>query len=197
MTKYVLAGGSDRLHENYGKNLARFLKGELNLETATMLSCFFSQDKENRAEQHNTWSKWFKTYFPASTTILHADEVDFYNQVDQSDIIYFHGGATQNLLDILPDFAKVKESLTNKIVIGSSAGSNYLSTRCYSPTAGAVLSGSGILPVGVMVHYMVDGFNEFKFTQEDWNKNLSLMKDETDGLPIILIPEGTFTIIEQ
>lgn len=195
MSKYILAGGSDMLYEDYGKSLAAFVESKV--ESPTILSCLFSHDADERESKSRDWNVWFGKYFSRTTRVVNADEEDFYDQVLESDVIYLHGGTTQKLLDNLPDFERVKKVFEGKIVIGSSAGANYLSQICYSPTAGKVLRGSGILPFGVMVHYGISGFNDLEFTPESWIASETNLRESSMNTPILQIPEGTFVIVDQ
>lgn len=196
MTKFILAGGSDSQYPNYWQELDRVLASETS--NKAVLSCMFSRDIEDRTEAHHRFDHLFKEHLSSVETIVHATEEKFYDQIDQTDIVYLHGGSTEKLLAAIPDTSKFLEAVKGKIVIGSSAGANFLSKACYSPSKQALMNGSGILPVGVVVHYGVDSFKEQSFTIQFWQA----VADEVRGQLsiediLLLLHEGQFVLIQQ
>lgn len=195
MSTYILAGGCDRKYPDYGRRLADFVKKEV--ASPVVLSCCFSQPIEQRDTKRADWDVWFAKYFDFARNIIRAEEEIFFEQVQQSDVIYLHGGETQRLIRALPDFEAVKRAFDKKIVIGSSAGANYLSTLSYSPSNNRIQKGSGILDLGAVVHYGISSFNDKQYPMEQWRDAAKSVKTSLGGKPLILLPEGNFTVIDR
>jgi len=195
VSKYILAGGCDRKYPDYGRRLADFVKKEIT--SPVVLSCCFSQPIEKRNTKRTDWDVWFAKYFDFAKNIIRAEEEVFFEQAQQSDVIYLHGGETRRLIKALPDFEAVRRAFEEKIVIGSSAGANYLSTLSYSPSKNIVQNGSGILDMGVVVHYGISSFNEKRYSLAQWHSAAKSVKASLGGKPLILLPEGGFTVIDQ
>lgn len=82
-----------------------------------------------------------------------ATEGSFLDQVQSADIVYFQGGKTVRLLDVLKKFPDLKEALSGKIIAGESAGANVLTSAFYSPSADSSLEGLGFLSIKLIPHY--------------------------------------------
>lgn len=83
-----------------------------------------------------------------------ANEVNFEEQVKNSDVIYLHGGNTLKLLETLKKFPNLKSIFEGKVIAGESAGSYVLSSYFYSKTIGAFMEGLGMVPVRTICHYI-------------------------------------------
>lgn len=191
----ILAGGCDREYPSYWNNLSRVVLSEI--DQPTILSCMFSQDLEGRSLRHEAFDRLFREYFGNQVSIAHATEENFYQQVADADVIYLHGGRTDKLLQAIPDIGKFKHAIKGKIVIGSSAGANFLSSVCFSPSRGEVMRGSGLVPFGVVVHYGIDSFENSTYTYEFWRSAANSVRDALKGGLPILLPEGQFVVIDN
>lgn len=192
----VLAGGCDRKYPDYWQRLSEVVLREV--EQPVILSCLFSNEKERRAEKYKLFDNYFKQYFGDDASVLHAEEEMFYDQLASSNILYLHGGRTEMLLAAIKDVNRFRTAIRGKVVVGSSAGANYLSTTCYSPSAQRVLSGSGTVPVGVIVHYGIDQFEETMYTHEFWRSAARDVREQLGGeKPLLLLPEGQFVIVDN
>jgi len=195
MTKYVLAGGSDRLYPDYGKRLADFVNNEVKFPR--LLGCFFSQSKEERESKRADWEAWYDSYFPTAKSLLIADEEHFLEQIAESDVVYLHGGETRRLKEALPDAKIMRKVFDGKIVVGSSAGANCLTYTSYSPSADSIQKGMGLIDIGVVVHYGASSFNGKEYTVDQWRRAVTGVKSQLGDRPLLLLPEGNFTVIEQ
>ncbi|TSC70427.1 MAG: hypothetical protein CEO12_361 [Parcubacteria group bacterium Gr01-1014_46] len=97
-----------------------------------------------------------------------ANEEFFIKQVNSADVIYFQGGTSLKLLDVLKKFPELKDSLTGKIIAGESAGANVLGEFFFSPSANKVFEGLGILPIKIIPHYK----EEYKHKLDEFGTNL-------------------------
>lgn len=195
MTKFILAGGCDRKYPSYWDNLSKVVCSEFS--KPVILSCMFAQEIDNRSDQHNHFDKLFRQFFN-NTKVIHATEDSFYDQLSEADVVYLHGGRTQLLMQSIPDVDRFVSAVENKIVIGSSAGANFLSTVCFSPSARKVIKASSILNLGIVVHYGIDQFKNISYSREFWDEAADKVRTNlSSGTPILLLPEGTFAVFKK
>lgn len=167
------------------------------IDKPVILSCMFSQVPESRGLRQESFDELFRAHFGDRVSIVHATEDAFYQQIADANVIYLHGGRTDRLLEAIPDLDKIKHAIKGKIVIGSSAGANFLSSACFSPSKNAVMQGSGLLPLGVVVHYGIDSFEDTPYENDFWRGAANRVRDELGGKPLVLLPEGQFTVIDN
>lgn len=196
MTHYILAGGADRRTEGYGQSLAEAVKRWVD-SPMHILSCQFSKPRDEWADGLAGWTEWFKEYFGDDTIVELADPETFLDQVERSDIVYLHGGRTQQLIDTLSPFGNIEKYLEGKVVIGSSAGTNYLSKTYFSPKQDEMNNGTGIVPLHTIVHYGASDDGEVSLSKERWQEVAEEMKQRVGDEEVTLLPEGKFIIFEK
>jgi peptidase E len=154
MTKFILNGGFNR--ESLDKNNDEFYREILNSakDNSRVLLVFFAKETDRLDEaSKRVIGEFSKNAAGKNLTFEIATEQDFINQIENADVIYFAGGKTLLLLEVLKKFPNLKDFLKGKIIAGESAGANAWSHYCYSPNADKVVRGLGILPIKVIPHY--------------------------------------------
>lgn len=153
-TKYILHGGSaQKVNANNDIFFREILKDTP--DNVKILLAHFAAPKENSLVNKEKDSSQFERAKENKT--LHfevASKDSFIEQVKKADIVYFGGGTTLPLLNVLKMFNNLKELFVGKTIVGESAGANCLSSYCYSPSGG-VLQGLGLVPVKTIPHYQV------------------------------------------
>lgn len=193
MTTFILAGGCDRQYPEYRKRIFDIIRQET--MNPVILSCMFAWPKETRLERQEEYAQWFREELGQDAKVLYAQESRLFEQIEESDVIYLHGGHTKLLLDAIQDREKFSEAVRGKIVVGSSAGANFISKACFSPTSQAVFKDSGLLNVGVIVHYGVEHFEEHQCTMDSWRIATRMVQSQLDAdIPLLLLPEGQFAV---
>lgn len=127
------------------------------IETARVLFIPFAKDeidweKTVQKYQNSIFLKLFKeNRLSISTAILNPKT--FKNQLCNADILFFSGGSELNLKKILK-----KNTIpgTNKIIIGVSAGTNFLSRYYFSNDREKVEAGLGVLPIKTICHFSAE-----------------------------------------
>lgn len=175
MTKYILAGGCDRLYPEYFRQLARVIQAEV--AQPVILSCWFSMTDEESEARYPEYSEKMKKYFGDSTVITKADRTTFMEQVAGADVVYFHGGHTDILLTAMAGYENISNAFSGKIIVGSSAGANFLSRVGFSPGKAKAVTGAGIVDVVSIVHYISSGFNEQTFSPGFWDEAVRDVKE--------------------
>jgi peptidase E len=195
-TLFVLAGGRDRLYEDYSINLGKLLQRWV--DKPKVLSCFFAKDTEMWETAASEWEQWFRKCLGEDINYQFARPETFSEQLKWADVVYFHGGTTFLLKEILDTFPELSSQLKGKVVVGSSAGANVLAGTYYSPKRDKVGKGLGFVPFASVVHYGAEGDGEVSLDTARWQQVIERTQaakavDET----LLLLPEGTFTAIVQ
>jgi hypothetical protein len=190
MTTYILAGGNDRSTPGYGERLAaEITKLKPNPH---ILSCFYAWPEAVWEDKAKTWHEWFEQNFGPRIGYDYASKDRFLSQIDTADVVYLHGGNTAMMLDALPDASQLKAHFEGKIVVGSSAGANVLSTNFWSSTKARPLRGLGLVKLNIMVHYGKLTHEKLARTSEDWRREEAEFAKFINGLNIVRLPEGQF-----
>lgn len=193
MTTYILAGGNDRSYEEYGHKLAGVVQGFV--EHPKILSCFFAKDKNDWSEASDNWSAWVNAHFGDAAEHRATTLESFEKDTVWADVVYFHGGNTLMLTTAMQVFNDIEKMFKGKIIIGSSAGSNFLSDTYYSPSRDTVERGRGVINFAVISHYGAEGDGDVLLDNTGWQDIIRRTKDTSGGEQILLIPEGTFVTI--
>lgn len=158
-TRFILQGGfpKDGKQENDA-----FFSEILNTapETVKILLVLFGKE-EDRIEKNTKEDieQFTKNGGDRKLSFEVATEDQFIEQIQRSDIIYFHGGHTGKLLETLKKLPDFKETIQGKIVGADSAGVNVLCVVFYSLRMG-VGEGLGIVPIKVICHCTEENKNK-------------------------------------
>lgn len=194
-TVYILAGGNDRKSENYGHRLSEEIAKHVT--NPKLLSCFFSAQPEEWEQKAQDWKGWFSDHFTQPFIYDYAKYETLLEQIDTADVVYFHGGDTRLLFEHLPETQELKKHFKGKVIIGSSAGANMLSTHYWSSTRGGFNEGRAVLDINVMVHYHAPDASGHKRTPEDWEREEAEFQERLGNRAITPLPEGRFVVIEK
>lgn len=194
-TVFILAGGNDRKTPDYGSRLSNEIVRYV--AKPKILSCFFSSPEEIWEQKAKDWKSWFESNFTYSFTYDYAKRNTFLKQIDDADVIYFHGGDTKLLIESLPDTEQLKKHLRGKVIVGSSAGANMLSKYFWSSTRATFGEGRGVLDTNIMVHYGALEHEGRKRTPEDWHREEAELQQRIGGETITRLSEGHFLTVER
>ena len=192
MTKYIFHGGGTK--KELGNNdlfYAEFVKDVPN--NGVILLVYFASrtdDNSDRITYDTQKCKEFSNgkHFEVQVAVIE----DFVGQVINANAIYFRGGSTKKLLNILRQFPSLKPLFENKIktVAGSSAGAYALSTLYSSHYEDSVEFGLGIVPVRVVTHYKSE-------TMPPKNGAVNALKETRHDLQLIILKEGEWQSVVQ
>ena len=105
------------------------------------------------------------------------------SQLDAAEIVIVPGGSEISLSQHL--LSLDKERLNNKVIIATSAGTNYFSTSYYSNDRNEFSNGLGIFRINTICH----------FKQETISKVSELV--ESNNLPTHTLREGEFIVVYE
>lgn len=195
MTKYILAGGNDLGIKDFPERLNKEIQNTKN--EFSVLSCFFSRPESDWNEQSKIHESWFAKNLKGMKQYSYATERNFKDKAKIADIIYLHGGDTVLLSEKIKKQGDLKEIFKDKIVIGSSAGANILSTDYWSSSRAEHHKGLGILDINIMVHFGAKNHEGRKRNQKDWQaEEREFRKIIGKDAEIIKLPEGEFKVFE-
>lgn len=195
MTTYILTGGRDRVHPEYGPKLAAELKKHY--ERFKILSCFFAGSEETWAMMAEKWQPWFEERLGSMEKYDYARAGTFAEQLKDFDILYLHGGPNRPLANALDMYGDVQQLFGGKVVVGSSAGANYVAKNFWGSGSQKPYKGKGLLDINIMVHYGAPNHEGNIRTPEDWDREEKEFREflGTDE-KIWHLPEGEIEVFE-
>jgi len=174
-TKFILHGGfAGRTNSENNLFFKEILKDTS--EQVDILLVYFAKEQTEYERMVNEDTLQFKRNGKDKKLNFEIATVEnFLKQLKKADIVYFHGGQTLKLLEILKGYPDLAESLKGKIVAGESAGAYILSNCFYTKTEGRVFEGLGFVPVKTICHYI--GENKEKLDKCPKELETLLLKD--------------------
>ena len=158
MTKFILHGGRTPIENESNRAFFREIAKDVP-DGGNILMAYFVYQKDPlpQFEQQKVWlssnpeGKKFNFVF--------AERDKFVDQLKFADAVYFHGGETEKLLEMVKSIPGFEEILEGKTVAGSSAGAQIFSTYFTRSNTGDIQTGLGMLPIKLVCHYMSPDFN--------------------------------------
>jgi peptidase E len=158
-TKIILHGGfASHVNEQNDSFFREILKDAPN--NLNVLLVYFAKEMDKVSASEKDIAQFERNKQNRNIFFQVAEEKSFVEEVRSADVIYFHGGKTLKLLEILKKVHGLKELLIGKVVAGESAGAYVLSSVFYSKSANGLYRGLGLVPVKLICHYV--GLNEDK-----------------------------------
>ncbi|MCL2037419.1 Type 1 glutamine amidotransferase-like domain-containing protein [Candidatus Saccharibacteria bacterium] len=197
MTTYILSGGNDSqmTDAQVAKLRAAILSG-LNNEPRVLSVSFalLREDWEWKFRDRRTPA--FQRLFDKNYDARLAYPDTFREDVKWANVIYIHGGDDTLLAHYLDKYEDLKELLAGKIVIGASAGADYLSQIFWTCDWRTVMNGRGLVKAAVITHFDSEYGKDDPRGPVDWAAAKHELAAETD-LPIYLIREGDIEVFEK
>jgi len=195
MTTYILAGGCDGDYPEFMTQLGRVIHSKA--ATPKILSCEFAVEDAQIKAKFLKHKVMFEERFGEFASFEMASKDAFVEQARSADVIYFHGGSTDLLMEAMKAYPGIKAEFEGKIIVGASAGANYLSSYGFSPSIDKARKGGGFVDAAVVVHYGSLGFENMTFNSRYWQQAVEAVREESGGKEVILLAEGTFAVIER
>lgn len=191
MTKFILIGGYPYKAADDGKSMCE--EAILGIdEPIRVLICLFARKKEQWDKLLNDNSDFFKRNLPdTNLTFSLATEKGFSKQIEDNDLIYFNGGNTTDLVNVLDRIDSWQEKLKVKTVMGSSAGAEIFSKYCYDVELFKISEHYGLAPVKMIVHYQSDEY----MPPIGWDNVLAELDNYKESLPVWALSEGEYRVM--
>lgn len=100
----------------------------------------------------------------------------------------------------MANYPNTEKLFDNKIVVGSSAGANMLSTNYWSSTNAKHGKGLGIVDLNIMVHYGATLLDEGRITRsaEEWSVHKAAYQQIIgQNNQITFLPEGSIVVVDK
>lgn len=192
MTKYILVGGYPYKAEDGGKTMCQEAVDGFT-EPINVLICLFARQQEQWDKLYEKNRQFFINNLPdIKLNFTLADKHKFRDQIKNTNLLYFSGGDTLELshrLEKNPGWDKV---LNGKTVMGSSAGTDILSTYNYDLQFFKCSDGFGLVPVKTLVHYGAPDY----MPPIGWKAACKELKDYKEDLPILILHEGEYKSLD-
>lgn len=189
MTKYILHGGETKV-ENESNRKFFFECTNLPQTSVRILCIYFAKVTGSLEEAFELAKKKFiEAAAPSKELVfvLAYENLEMLRkQIQEADVIYIHGGDTDILKEKLRPLTDFAELIEGKVAAGSSAGAYVFAKYYYSNSKNIIRDGFGILPIKIFAHY----------SEEKSDKRI-LLEEFGEELPVYLIPETEFVIIEK
>jgi len=156
MTKFVLHGGFNKergfIKDEFFQEMLKDTKGDVKV-----LLVYFAESEEKKDLRMQQGREQFeKNKGERNLEIKIATEETFIQDCKWADVIYFSGGRTTRLMDVLNKYENLGQVFAGKTIGGDSAGANIMGQFSYSNSLNQVCEGLKILPFKIVPHY-IDG----------------------------------------
>ncbi len=153
MTKYILHGGFTRKDNDSNRAFYKELVRDVP-DGSTVLLVYFASREQDNSEKFKEHVESIKNQSGEKNfNFLMATRDNFLDQIKQSSALYFSGGSTNKLIDVLRTYPDLKPLVEGKTVAGTSAGAYALARFGPSHDEEKVREGLGLVPVRVICHY--------------------------------------------
>lgn len=153
MTKFILHGGFTRRENELNRTFFEEVVRDIP-EGATLLMVFFAARYDDPTETFNELKQKLEAAAGSKKlNITLATKENFIQELTDAKAVYFHGGSTNKLLDVLRSYGSIKPLIEGKTVAGSSAGAYAIAAYGASHSEDAMLEGLGLAPLRVVCHY--------------------------------------------
>jgi Peptidase family S51 len=195
MTTYILAGGNDRGNPSYGPALAREIRKVLSGDIS-ILSCLFAIPREDWERTFPEREQWLRQTLGENVSVTMALPGSFTEQVLASDVVYIYGGDNALLSYYLGNNEGLPMLLQDKVVVGSSAGANFLSAHFWTCDWRETRKGSGLTSLNVIPHYKSETYGKNDPRGPiNWRRAAQELGEFVGGEAMVtLLREGEFVV---
>lgn len=193
-TKYVLCGGIAKATPSQVQAFVHEVtKG---LKTSSLLFCGFAKPEAEWKIKRAEIESLFIQFADISVPISIASHASLIKEIEKHSVIYLAGGNTPDLYAALVHYSTDplfwKTLFAGKVIVGTSAGVNVLTTLSYNVDHHMFQEGLGVLPAASLVHYLSPTYN----SNLNWPEIEKQLREKTH-LPVLCIQEGEFVVLYE
>jgi hypothetical protein len=156
MTKFVLHGGFNKEIGFIKDGFFQEMLKDVPQDTKVLLVYFAESEEMKPIRTEQGINQFEKNRDLRNIEIKITSPDTFIEDCKWADVIFFSGGRTMRLMEVLKKYKGLDEIFKGKTIGGDSAGANFLGLYFYSKGSQEVGKGLGILPVKIFVHYKDD-----------------------------------------
>jgi len=191
MTSYVLHGGNTSHTSLDNDRFFSLFTSLVNKPTVRILLCYFARLPEDWEKKSQTDIQIIQRLSAKQTEFTIAQSAEhLLQQLPVHDVLFVAGGYAEYIEPLLPELQSLRDTIANKIYIGSSMGA-FIAASQYvlSPDAAdthTVHSGLGLLPINTLCHWNAETEKERKFEllEQNGSKNPILTLDEEQSVTL-------------
>ena len=158
MTKFILHGGFASADNELNRSFFREIINSVPDGGVVLLVEFAGVGDTQENYFQNDKESFVRNASGKRLEFILATEEAFIDQLEEADAIFIRGGDTPKLLETMKKFPNFEKLIDGKVVAGSSAGAQVLSTYFHRSQTGEILEGLGIIPIRFAPHYKSDKF---------------------------------------
>lgn len=187
MTAYILHGGNAQNQNTVNDKFFGEILAKTSSNPRILLVHFAAVPEKKETYRMRDISQFERVGGEKKIEFDEAEEGKFIDQIKNADVIYFCGGTTVRLMQVMKrfDIGELKKAFIGKVVVGESAGANSLAAYSYSKSGGGVIPGLGMVPVKMLPHY-----------DQELEQAKSELENVYVDLPMVVLPEFKFRVIE-
>ncbi len=192
-TRYILVGGYHQKAADGGRAFAEELTKGLE-GSVKILECLFARPQDEWEKAYNGDIQFFNQFVSDKKLEFKLATLEgFIEEIQWADVIFIRGGTREDyLVELFQGWrTKLEKVLSNKILAGTSAGADVISTYYYDLDHLKVKSGLGLVPKKVIVHYRSD----YNAPNINWDTVKTELENYKESLPVITLAEGEFVIL--
>ena len=188
MTTCILHGGRTKIDSANNELFFKQFTDLVQKDTVKILLCYFAREKKEWEEllQNDKGKILKQSTKKVEINIVNTVEY-LMKQLKETNVIYFSGGEEEFLRPYMKHLNFLKDTLQNKIFIGSSMGS-FLAAKHYvlslsDQNEDVVYEGLGLVPYNILCHWNVEKNREIK---------INMLREKDPKTPLLLIEEEKF-----
>lgn len=192
-TRIVLHGGNSSKKSDKNDRFFQEIIRPIGEDTVSVLCVYFTRPERRWEDSYAEDQSIFRalgieTGRDIETKMATYDMDGLLEDIAEADVIFINGGFKGHLKDTLLTIGvdNFRQMVQDKTLVGISAGANVLGKYYYSQAIEGIREGVGLLDAKVLTHY-----------SEVETKQLELLKDYKEDLPIITIAEEEYTVLQQ
>ncbi len=153
MTKFILHGGFTRHENELNRSFFEEFAKDVPDGGEVLLVYFAARYHDTQEVFEEMSTKFLNQAKGKHLTFTKATRENFIAELARASAVYFHGGDTNKLLEILKTYPDLKPYMEGKAIAGSSAGAYVLAELGASHSEDRMREGLGIVPLRVICHY--------------------------------------------
>ena len=188
MTTYILHGGNTKIDSVSNDLFYKQFTDIVPKDYVKILLCYWAREKNEWNERFEVDKVKILKQATKKVEINIVDPVDnLFTQLKDADVLYMSGGDEEYLRPYMSQLTELKDTLKDKVYIGSSMGA-FLPSRHYvlsldGQDTDIVFDGLGLIPYSVLCHWDIE---------ENKDKKISMLKEKDPQTKTLLLEEEKF-----
>jgi len=189
-TKFLLHGGMLKYDKPQNTSFFEELTANLADGDIILYIGFARREEVERQATYERDRKLILAHTAKNIEVINATYDTLIEGCRNAQAIFVTGGETDKLVADIQKYPDFIDSISGKVIAGSSAGACLFSTFYYFNASREVLKGLSVLPISLMVHY---GNSEYNAT----DASLKLLREHSQNTKIVTLAECEWKVFEK